>query len=63
MVAISLLLLFQAENRRAVLVDEFDDSTTATGDTGQRIIGDNDRQSGFFHQQLVEVAEQCAATS
>ena len=30
------------------------------GDAGQRLVGDDDRQAGFFHQQAVEVAQQGA---
>lgn len=42
--------LLQAENRRSVLVDEFDDSTAAARNAGHGIVSDDDGQSGFFHQ-------------
>jgi len=40
-----------------VFVDEFNYSTTAAGDTGQRIICDDNGQAGLFHQQFVDVAQ------
>ena len=45
-----------------MLVDEFENTATATGDTGQRVFGSNHRSTGFFHQQAVKVLEQCATT-
>src|SRR5574343_352707 len=46
----------------AQLVHLFQRHATAAGDAGQRFVGDDDRQAGFFHQQTVEVAQQRAAT-
>ena len=44
-----------------MLVDQLEHAAAAAGDAGQRIFGDHDRQAGFFHQQLVDVAQQRAA--
>ena len=44
------------------LVHQLQDATAAPRDAGQRILGDDDREAGFFHQQLVDVTQQCAAT-
>ena len=49
-------LSLQSEYSWAVLVDELDDPSAAPGDAGQRVVGDDDRQSGFLHQEFVEVA-------
>ena len=52
----------QAEYSRTVFVDELDNSSATASDAGQRIIGDNDWQSGFLHQEFVDVAQHGATT-
>ena len=44
-----------------MLVGELEDPAAAARDAGQRIVGDDHRQAGFFHEQLVDVAQQRAA--
>src|SRR5262245_17927785 len=45
-----------------MLFGQLEDAAAAAGDAGQRIVGDDDRQAGFLHEQLVDVLEQRAAT-
>ena len=45
-----------------MLVNQFQNAAAATSDTGQGVFGGNNRQTGFFHQQAVQVLEQGAAT-
>ena len=45
-----------------MFVDQLDNPAAATRDARQRIVSNYDRQSGFFHQQFVDIAQQCAAT-
>ncbi len=45
----------QAEGA-GVLFGQLEDAAAAAGDAGQRILGDDDRQPGLFHEQLVDVA-------
>src|SRR5262245_41762953 len=48
----------EAEQARAVLVDQLQHLAATTRHAGERIFGDHDRQAGLFHQQLVDVAQQ-----
>src|SRR5688572_23511360 len=52
--------LSEAEQPR-VLFGQLEDATAAARDAGQRVFGNDHRQAGFFHQQLVDVLEQRAA--
>src|SRR5690606_29480711 len=45
----------------AELVHLFEGEAGAAHHAGQRIVADQHRQAGFFHQQAIEVAQQCAA--
>ena len=44
-----------------MFVHELKHTAAAACDAGHWIIGDNNRQAGFFHQQFVEVAQHRAA--
>src|SRR5262245_39956966 len=50
----------EAEQPR-MLFGQLEDSPAAARDAGQRILGDDDRQTGFLHEELVDVLEECAA--
>src|SRR5262245_61211763 len=50
----------EAEQSR-MLFGQLEDATAAAGDAGEGILGDDHRQSGFFHEELVDVLQQCAA--
>jgi hypothetical protein len=56
---------FPASLRReeiaAVLVDQLERTAAAARHAGQRIVRDDDRQTGFLRQKLVDVAQQRAA--
>src|SRR5688572_944494 len=52
--------LSEAEQPR-VLFGQLEDPAAAARDAGQRVLGDDHRQAGFFHEQLVDVLEQRAA--
>src|SRR5882724_2728342 len=41
---------------------EFEDSSAAAGHASQRIVGDERRQPGLFHDQFIDVAQQCTTT-
>ncbi len=56
------LLLFEAEVPGAQLVHQLEDATATACHAGEGILGDDDRQAGFFHQQLVDVTQQRATT-
>ena len=43
-----------------MLVHEFNHAAAATCNTGQWVVGNDHRQAGFFHQQLVEITQHCA---
>ena len=45
-----------------MFIHHFQCTTTATGNAGQRVFGDDYRQASFLGQQLVEVAQQGATT-
>jgi hypothetical protein len=45
----------------SVSVHLFQRHAGAAHHAGQRVVGDDHRQAGFFHQQAVEVAQQRAA--
>src|SRR6188508_1569907 len=51
----------EAEQARTVLVDQLQHLPAATRHAGERIFGDHDWEAGFFHQQLVDVAQQRTA--
>src|SRR5882757_9514193 len=55
------LALLQSENARPVLLGELEDPAAAARHAGERVIRDHHRQSGFFHQQLIDVSQQRAA--
>src|SRR5579862_5070624 len=48
----------QSEVTGAELVHEFEDAAAAARHAGEWIVGDYHREAGFFHQQLVDVAQQ-----
>src|SRR4029079_5444911 len=50
--------LLETEVSGAELVHQFEDSSSAACDAGQRIVGDDDRETGFFSEELVDVAQQ-----
>src|SRR6056297_845469 len=50
-----------SEQARPVLVEQFENPASAECDASQRVLGDDHRQAGLFHKQLVEVASQGAA--
>jgi len=41
---------------------EFEDSSATAGHASQRIVGDERRQPGLFHDQFIDVAQQCTST-
>ena len=46
-----------------MLVHQFDYAAPASRDTGERVIGNDNRQTGFLHQEFVEIAQQRATAS
>src|SRR5215510_5937467 len=62
--AIGLLrpVLFEAEVPGAQLVHQLQDATAAACHAGERVFGNDHGQSRLFHEQLVDVAQQRAAT-
>src|SRR5690606_28803673 len=46
----------------AVTIHHLQRTTTATGHAGQRVLGDDHRQTGFLGEKLVQIAQQGAAT-
>jgi hypothetical protein len=53
--------LFDCKDVAATFIEQFESTAATAGNAGERIIGDHDRQAGFFHQQFVDVAQQGAA--
>ena len=47
--------LFDSEKIPSMLVDQFKNTATATGNTGQRVLCSNHGQAGFLHQQAIQV--------
>ena len=54
--------LLEAEVARSQLVHQFENAPTTPCDAGERVIRHDDGQAGFFREQLVDVAQQGAAT-
>ena len=50
------MALFHSEKIATVLIDQFENTTTAARDTGERFLGHNDGQAGFFHDQAIQIA-------
>ena len=48
------------ERCHTALIKQFQHLAAPTGDTGQRVFGNNDFQPGFFHEQAVKIAQQRA---
>src|SRR5260370_26349704 len=46
----------------SMLFRELEDSSPSASHASQRIIGDEHRQPGLFHDQFIDVAQQCAST-
>src|SRR5438105_13317883 len=46
---------------RAEVLQLLERLARAAHDAGERVVGNDDRQSGFFHEQPVEIAQQRAA--
>ncbi len=46
-----------------MFVDQFNDPATATGNASQRVFRDNDRQTGFFGYQAIQVTQQRTTAS
>src|SRR6266851_4675719 len=44
-----------------MLFREFEDSPASASYASQRIVGDEHRQPGLFHDQFIDVAQQCAS--
>ncbi len=42
--------LIQAENAGPLFIHQFDDTAAAAGYASQWVVGDDNRQAGFFHQ-------------
>ncbi len=53
--------LLKSEDGGSVLVNQLNDSTAAAGNAGHRFVGNNDRQPGLFHDQLVDIPQLGAA--
>src|SRR3977135_764203 len=51
----------QSEVTWAHLVHKFEDPATTARHAGERIVGDDHRESGLLHQELIDVAQQRAA--
>ncbi len=45
-----------------MLIHHFQRTATATRYTGQRVFGDDHRQTGFLRQQLVQITQQRTTT-
>jgi len=54
--------LLQAKDSSSILLGEFEDLPAAACNTSQRIIGDQYRQPGLFHNQFINVAKQRTST-
>src|SRR5471032_4092 len=54
--------LFAGEQVHGVFVHHFQCTATAASNAGQRVFGNDHRQTGFLGQQLVEVTQQGATT-
>jgi hypothetical protein len=52
----------QVKDSSSMRFREFEDSSAAAGHASQRIVGDERRQPGLFHDQLIDVAQQCTST-
>src|SRR5271156_1626582 len=53
--------LLQSEDARPVFLGEFEDTAAATRNAGKRVVRNHHGQTGFFHEQFVDVAQQGAA--
>src|SRR6266849_10866716 len=52
----------QVKDASSMLFRELEDSSPSASHASQRIIGDEHRQPGLFHDQFIDVAQQCTST-